>query len=69
MQQAMPSSVALWARGFAAEIQDDADGLSHAHRRILKNPLGSAAGYGTPNLPLDREGTRTRLGFPVSTSP
>src|SRR5512137_2847210 len=30
MQQAMPSSVALWARGFAAEIVDDADGLRHA---------------------------------------
>ena len=55
MQQAMPSSVALWAGGFAAEMRDDADGLRHAHRRILKNPLGSAAGYGTPNLPLDRE--------------
>jgi len=69
MQQAMPSSVALWAGGFAAEIQDDADGLRHAHRRILKNPLGSAAGYGTPNLPLNREGTRTRLGFPVNHEP
>ena len=69
MQQAMPSTVALWARGFAAEIEDDADGLRHAHRRILKNPLGSAAGYGTANLPLDREGTRTRLGFPVNHSP
>ncbi len=69
MQQAMPSSVALWAGGFAAEIQDDADGLRHAHRRILKNPLGSAAGYGTPNLPLDRAGTTTRLGFPVTHEP
>jgi argininosuccinate lyase len=69
MQQAMPSSVALWARGFAAEIQDDVESLRHAHRRILKNPLGSAAGYGTPNLPLDREGTRSRLGFPVNHEP
>jgi argininosuccinate lyase len=69
MQQAMPSSVALWARGFAAEIHDDADGLRHAHRRILKNPLGSAAGYGTPNLPLDRAGTTARLGFPVTQEP
>ncbi len=69
MQQAMPSSVALWARGFAAEIQDDADGLRHAHRRILKNPLGSAAGYGTPNLPLGRAATTTRLGFPVTHEP
>jgi argininosuccinate lyase len=69
MQQAMPSSVALWARGFAAEIDDDADGLRHAHRRIQKNPLGSAAGYGTPNLPVNREATRTRLGFPQNHEP
>jgi len=69
MQQAMPSSVALWSRGFAAEIADDADGLRHSHRRILKNPLGSAAGYGTPNLPVNREGTRARLGFPVNHEP
>jgi len=69
MQQAMPSTVALWARGFAAEIEDDADGLRHAHRRILKNPLGSAAGYGTPGLPLKRDATRTRLGFPSNHEP
>src|SRR5512137_1989686 len=65
----MPSSVALWARGYAAEINDDADGLRHAHRRILKNPLGSAAGYGTPNLPVNRELTRTRLDFPANHEP
>ena len=69
MQQAMPSSVGLWARGYAAEIRDDADALRHAHRRIQKNPLGSAAGYGTPNLPLDREATTRRLGFPVTHEP
>ena len=69
MQQAMPSSVALWARGFAAEILDDVDALRHTHRRILKNPLGSAAGYGTPNLPVDREGTRLRLDLPENHEP
>src|SRR6201997_3111288 len=63
MQQAMPSSVALWAGGFAAEIRDDAAGLTTVLRRIDRNPLGSAAGYGTPGVPLDREGTRARLGF------
>ena len=63
MQQAMPSSVALWAGGFASEIRDDAEGLRLAQRRIAKNPLGSAAGYGTPGLPLDREVTRRALGF------
>jgi argininosuccinate lyase len=63
MQQAMPSSVSLWAQGFAAEIRDDAAGLEAVLRRIDRSPLGSAAGYGTPGLPLDREDTRVRLGF------
>src|SRR6202521_6388146 len=44
MQQAMPSTVALWAGGYAAEIRDDARGVKSVHRRIEKNPLGSAAG-------------------------
>jgi argininosuccinate lyase len=69
MQQAMPSSVALWAQGFAAELHDDIEGLRHAHRRIAKNPLGSAAGYGTPNLPVNRDGTRRRLDFPANHEP
>ncbi len=63
MQQAMPSSVALWAGGFAAEIRDDALGLASCARRASRSPLGSAAGYGTPGLPLDREFTRAKLGF------
>jgi argininosuccinate lyase len=69
MQQAMPSSVALWAQGFAAEVHDDAEGLRLAHRRIGKNPLGSAAGYGTPGVPLDRHETMRRLGFPTNHEP
>jgi argininosuccinate lyase len=63
MQQAMPSSVPSWAGGFAAELRDDAEGLRHACRRVQKNPLGSAAGYGTPKLPIDREHTRASLRF------
>jgi argininosuccinate lyase len=63
MQQAMPSSVALWAQGFAAELRDDAEGLGAAQRRVGKNPLGSAAGYGTPGLTLDRAATTRELGF------
>ncbi len=62
-QQALPSSVALWAGGFAAEIRDDASGLASCARRASRSPLGSAAGYGTPGLPLDREFTRAKLGF------
>jgi argininosuccinate lyase len=63
MQQAMPSSVPLWAGGFAAEIRDDAQGLAAVLRRSERNPLGSAAGYGTPGLPIDRDATAAALGF------
>ena len=69
MQQAMPSTVALWATGFAAELRDDAQGLGGCARRASKSPLGSAAGYGTPGLPLDRELTRKTLGFDAVHSP
>ena len=69
LQQAMPSSVALWASGFAAELADDAEGLLATQRRIDKNPLGSAAGFGTPNLDIDREATRRRLDFAVTQEP
>ena len=69
MQQAMPSSVPLWAGGFAAEIRDDARGLTEVARRINLSPLGSAAGYGTPGLPIDREATRAALGFAAVQEP
>jgi len=68
-QQAMPSSVALWAGGFAAEVRDDAEGLRQVLRRAGLNPLGSAAGYGTPGLPVDREATRVKLGFTAVQEP
>jgi argininosuccinate lyase len=69
MQQAMPSSVPLWAGGFAAELRDDADGIAASRRRLSRNPLGSAAGYGVPGLPIDREATRRTLGFDVVHEP
>jgi argininosuccinate lyase len=69
MQQAMPSTVALWAGGYAAEIRDDATGIQDSTRRANQNPLGSAAGYGTPNLPVDRDATRRQLGFAVTQEP
>jgi argininosuccinate lyase len=69
MQHAMPSSVALWCGGFDEAFDDAAQGLLGARRRIDKNPLGSAAGYGTPGLPLDREATTARLGFAATQTP
>lgn len=69
MQHAMPSSVALWCGGFQEAFQDATDGLASALRRINKNPLGSAAGYGTPGLNLDRESTTMKLGFTQTQEP
>ena len=69
LQPAMPSSVALWAGGFAEELRDDAVALKAAVRRFDRNPLGSAAGYGVPVLPLDREQTREALGFAENQEP
>jgi len=69
MQRAMPSTVALWAQGFAAELRDDAAGLARASIRADANPLGSAAGYGTPGVDVDREATRTALGFAATQEP
>ena len=69
LQQAMPSSVPLWAGGLAAELRDGAEGIEACARRIEKNPLGSAAGYGVPLLPIDRESTRRSLGFAVTHEP
>jgi len=69
MQQAMPSSVLLWSEAFVAEIRDDAEGIAASRRRISKNPLGSAAGYGVPGLPIDREATRLELGFEQTHTP
>ena len=69
MQTAMPSSVALWARGFGAELADDRAALQRVRSRTELNPLGSAAGYGVPNLPLDREATRAALGFARTQEP
>jgi len=69
MQRAMPSSVGEWAGGFAAELEDDAVGLLAAMRRADRNPLGSAAGYGTPALHVDREATTRALGFASAQTP
>lgn len=62
MQHAMPSSVGMWAACFVEGLIDDYDCLGGAYKLIDKNPLGSAAGFGS-SVPLDRMATTTELGF------
>jgi argininosuccinate lyase len=69
MQHAMPSSVALWSQGFVEAFEDDAIGLQSVRRRFNKNPLGSAAGYGTPGLEIDRLATTSQLNFAETQEP
>ncbi len=69
MQRAMPSTVGLWAGGFAAEFRDDAASVRRLMARVALNPLGSAAGYGVPFLPLDRSATSRELGFDAPQEP
>ena len=62
MQPAMPSTVELWAGGFAEQLLDDARGLTGLYETMDQCPLGSGAGYGVP-LPLNREMLADLLGF------
>ena len=62
LQQAMPSSVGVWATGHAEMILDQLANLEAAYKMNDMCPLGSAAGYGVP-LPLDRKRTSDLLGF------
>ena len=61
-RRAMPSSVAMWAAGYAEGLLDDVRLLEGAFALLDRSPLGSAAGFGVP-LPLDRTRTARRLGF------
>ncbi|MBS1717357.1 MAG: argininosuccinate lyase [Armatimonadetes bacterium] len=63
MQPAMPSCVRDWAAAFSSELGDSLQALQAPLIFLDKNPLGSAAGYGTPGLNLDREQTTHELGF------
>ena len=62
MQVAMPSSIGLWLGAYAESLSDDLIALRGAYEVANKNPLGSAAGYGS-SFPLDREMTTKLLGF------
>lgn len=62
LQIAMPSSFGLWFGAYAESLVDDMMFLQAAFKMCNRNPLGSAAGYGS-SFPLDREMTTRLLGF------
>ena len=62
LQIAMPSSFGLWFGAYAESLVDDMHLLQAAYKIADKNPLGSAAGYGS-SFPLDRQMTTDLLGF------
>ena len=62
LQVAMPSSFGLWFGAYAESLADDLELVLAAWKITNKNPLGSAAGYGS-SFPLDRTFTTKLLGF------
>ena len=61
-QAAMPSSFGMWFGAYAESLVDDLVLLESAYHIINRNPLGSAAGYGS-SFPLNRQMTTELLGF------
>ena len=62
LQLAMPSSFGLWFGAYAESLVDDLTTLRAAYQVVNKNPLGSAAGYGS-SFPINRKMTTDLLGF------
>ena len=62
LQVAMPSSFGLWFGAYAESLTDDMLFLQAAYKMVNRNPLGSAAGYGS-SFPLKRQMTTDLLGF------
>ena len=62
LQVAMPSSFGLWFGAYAESLTDDMLFLQAAYKMVNRNPLGSAAGYGS-SFPLNRQMTTDLLGF------
>jgi len=62
LQIAMPSSFGLWLGAYAESFCDDMELVAAAYAICNKNPLGSAAGYGS-SFPLDRKLTTELIGF------
>jgi argininosuccinate lyase len=63
MQRAMPTFVGTWLGSFADGFRDSKLAIDAAIKLVDQNPLGSAAGFGTANFPIDRSVTTREMNF------
>lgn len=63
MRKAMPTSIKTWIESFADSLKDDLKSIHYVKDLIDQSPLGTAAGFGVPVFELDRDLTRSELGF------
>lgn len=63
MQKAMPTTVAVWLDSYLSALNDFLILLKAVKKLVNQNPLGSAAGFGVSNIPVDRELITQNLGF------
>jgi argininosuccinate lyase len=62
-QSAMPHSVDAWAAGYIDLLTQDVESVISAYHQVDRSPLGSAAGFGVPFIPLNRQLASNLLGF------
>jgi argininosuccinate lyase len=62
-QSAMPHSVDAWAAGYIDLLSQDIESVISGYRQVDRSPLGSAAGFGVPYFPLNRQLAADLLGF------
>lgn len=63
MQKAMPSSIAMWLGSYKDLLYDNHELIEEVHEIIDASPLGTAAGFGVPVIPIGREITAKELDF------
>jgi argininosuccinate lyase len=63
MQKAMPSSIGMWLGSYRDMVHDNHELVEEVHEIIDQSPLGTAAGFGVPVIPIDRRMTAKELDF------